>query len=126
MEAPVALQKRQQRPDVKTVGHSNLLGKGLGEAKGTEEIYGKEQRQTIALFPPEQDISRKGLCGFHQGLDFLGTQTPSQQLFLRLPEQVSEPDLVLLTLRAGAEGRHENRDAPSLVFRQQSLPFFLR
>ena len=121
IEPLIAAEERQERLDVKIIGNRDQLGKGLGKAEGAEKIRGEEERQTIALLPPEENIARQRLRGFKEGLDLLWSQTAGQQFFLRPAQEISEPDLVLLALRAGAESRHENGNAQSLMFSHQRL-----
>ena len=83
IEPFVAAEERQERLDVKIIGNRDQLVKGLGKAEGAEKIRGEEERQTIALLPPEENIARQRLRGFQEGLDLLGAQTPGQQFFLR-------------------------------------------
>jgi len=111
IEPVIASEERQERFDMKMVGDDDEFAEGLGKAEAAEEIGGDEERQTVALPPPEEDISRQRLRRFQEGLDLLGAQTSGQQLFFRAAQQVSQPDLVLLTLRAGAKGGHKNRNA---------------
>ncbi len=116
IEASFAAQDRQERFYVKPVGDHDEFVKGRGEAETAKIIRREKERQTVALPSPEQDVARERLGRFQKFLDFLRPQTAGKQFFLSRAQKIPEADLVLLALRAGAEGGHENRDAQPLVF----------
>src|SRR4030067_650138 len=106
----VATEQRKKRSDVKTVGDNHQFLKNKREHVGAKHFWREKHRKSVALVLMEKIALQKFLGRFQQ-LPSLGSGNPScNQAFLRLSNQILNPNQIILGLWSRTVHRHHNFD----------------